>query len=85
MEKTTYKSYTFWRKGDWMFVKYDGKIQSIKVINDGEFAFKLQETQIRARGGARGLYNWMRKDVREQFGEIWVEKILYWIVFRKTR
>lgn len=32
----------------------------IKVIPDYEYCYKLQKTQIRAQGGAEGLYNFIR-------------------------
>ena len=32
----------------------------LKVVPDWEYAYKLQKTQIRAQGGAEGLYNFIR-------------------------
>ena len=87
MEKTTYvkngDSYTFWSEGSWMFVEHGGKIQSIKVVDDDEFVFKLQKTQIRAHNGAKELCEWMKTQVKN--GDIFLtytEQILHWIIFR---
>ena len=89
MEKTTYTkngdSYTFWNEGNWMFVKHDGKINSIKVIDDSEFVFKLQKTQIRARDGAKGLCEWMAIQIKDDFLLVYVEEILHWAFFRKIK
>ena len=86
MEKVTYDSYSFWYEGDWMFVKHNGKIQSIKVVDDLEFVFKLQKNQIRARGGAKELYEWMKNAIdHDDVFLTYVKQILYWVVFRKKK
>lgn len=89
MEKTTYTkngdSYTFWNEGNWLFVEYGGKIQSMKVVDDNEFVFKLQKTQIRAHGGAKELCEWMKEQVENN--DIFLTHtgwVLHWVIFRDS-
>lgn len=76
---------TFWREGHIMFVKRDGHYRSIKVVDDSEFVYKLQKTQIRARGGAEGLYNWMVRTLEKDFAICFVYKVLDWIFYREVK
>ena len=79
MEKTSISQYTFWCEGNWMFVKKAERIHSIKVIDNSEFVYKLQGTKILAHDGAKGLCNWMKKQIDEDFAVCLVLKICDWI------
>ena len=81
--KTGTDSYTFWAEGDWMFVEHDGKIQSKKIVDSSEFVYKLLKTKILARDGAKGLCDWMKKCIANNFELNFVEIILFWIAFGK--
>lgn len=84
MEKISTSHGTFWREGDWMFVENAGRIHSIKVYDNSEFVYKLQKTRILARGGAEGLYKWMKTEIEEYFAVCLVHKICDWIFYRKS-
>lgn len=48
----------------------------IKVIPDFEYCYKLQKTQIRARGGAEGLYNFIKKETERDPVSFFARKIV---------
>lgn len=63
---------------DWSFTVYpednyhitvsrNGVVKTVKVITDSEFVYKLQKTQIKARGGAKGLFEFIDKALFEDF------------------
>lgn len=67
-EETIYNRETkqFEHVADWSFTVYlgdnnhitvsrDGVVKTVRVIADSEFVYKLQKTQVRAKGGATGL------------------------------
>lgn len=54
-------------------INYNGK--SKKVVEDSNYIFKIQKTQIKAQGGIVGLYEFMRKITIEDFGYCWFAKI----------
>jgi hypothetical protein len=89
MENTTYKynnlSYTFtavsadcvrleWYNTDCHFNK------CVKVVDDYDYTFKLLKTQIKARGGASGLVEFIDRCLSEDLGVCWVHKIIDWII-----
>ena len=83
MEKISTSHGTFWYEGDWMFVENGGRIHSIKVCDDFERVYKLCKTRILARGGAEGLYLWMRNEIEKYLAVCLVWKICDWIFYRK--
>lgn len=40
----------------------DFQKKTVKVVDDLEYCYKLQKTQIRARDGASGLYDFLRRE-----------------------
>lgn len=38
-----------------------GRKHFYKVVDDPEFTYKIQKTQVKANGGARGLLSWIDK------------------------
>lgn len=44
---------------DLFVVGKDGQYKTIKVISDSEYTVKVQRTQVRASGGAVGLFDWL--------------------------
>lgn len=45
----------------------------MKVVDDSEFAYRLLKTQIKAIGGAQGLYDWIGR--AQRYAEILVKEI----------
>ena len=39
----------------------DGRKHFYKVVCDDGYVYKIQKTQVRAKGGARGLLEWCRR------------------------
>lgn len=58
--------YTFWSENERIFTEHDGVTKSMKVIENGEYIYKLQKTQIKAIGGAKGLYSYMKREVEDE-------------------
>lgn len=48
----------------------------LKVVPDFEYCYKLQKTQIRARGGAEGLYNFIKKETESDPVSFFARKIV---------
>jgi hypothetical protein len=66
MEHTADWSFTIY-PGDnnHLTVSRDGVTKTVKVVPDIEFVYKLQKTQVRAIGGAEGLYNFLDRELFE--------------------
>lgn len=54
-------------------INMNGK--SKRVVEDSEYIFKIQKTQIKAKGGINGLYEFMSEIVKETFGYGWFAQI----------
>lgn len=61
-------------------VTRDGQHKTVKVVNSYEYAYKLQKGQIKAKGGATGLYNFIDDCLSEGFGEVMAYKVLDHII-----
>lgn len=70
--------HTFWYENERIFVEHDGITKSMRVIEYGEYIYKLQKTQIKAIGGAKGLYSYMKTEVEEE-SPCFVNIICRWI------
>lgn len=57
-------------------ISHGDKYATIKIVDDPKYVFKLQKTQIRARGGASGLFNFIDDCLTEKFGESWAWRII---------
>lgn len=58
-------------------IEYNGRIKKVVKDNTGEFIYKIQKTQIKARNGIQGLYEFMQKIAldKENFGYGWFADI----------
>ena len=61
-------------------ISHGEKYATIKIIDDSDYVFKLQKTQIRARGGAAGLFTFIDDCLSEKFGESWAWKIIDYVL-----
>lgn len=50
--------------------------KAFRVVPDFEYCYKLQKTQIRARGGAEGLYNFIKKEIEENEASVFARRIV---------
>lgn len=64
--------YTAELAGDSVILGKDGKTVKVRVVPDNEFIFKKQKRQIKAKGGASGLYSFFENCIAEHFGESWI-------------
>lgn len=65
-------TYTAELAGDSVILGKDGKTVKVRVVADDEFIFKKQKRQVRAKGGAAGLYSFFENCIAEHFGESWI-------------
>ena len=75
--------YNFWCDDNKLYVEHNDVTKSMQVVDDSEFVVKLQKKIIYAHNGAQGLSKWMKKCVDDNFQTCWVEKICYWVIYRK--
>lgn len=72
---------------DWSFTIYpgdnnhitvcrNGVTKTVKVVEDREFVYKLQKTQVKAIDGANGLFNFIDKALFECFMDSMAWKVL---------
>lgn len=93
-EETTYNLERKQREhvADWSFTVYpednnhitvsrDGVVKTVRVITDSEFVYKLQKTQIKANGGAVGLFEFIDKALFENFMSTMAWKVLRYCFF----
>lgn len=62
-------------KEDIISISKFGVLRTYKVVLDGEFAIKVQKTQIRAMGAASGLFDFLTIDDAETWNCAWLNKI----------
>lgn len=48
----------------------------IKVVNDSEYCYKLQKTQIRAIDGATGLYNFLKRETEHEGQSCFLRRVV---------
>jgi hypothetical protein len=61
---------------DIITITRDGKYKTVKVVECSEYCFKLQKTQIKAIGGATGLFKLIDEHLTEKFAECWAYQIM---------
>ena len=61
-------------------VSRDGIAKTVKVVNDLEFTYKLQKTQVKAKNAAYGLYKFIDDCLYNHFMECSAWKILDYII-----
>lgn len=52
----------------------DGKC--VKVIENREFAYKINKRSISAKDGASGLYAFLKYHIEENFATVWVDAVV---------
>lgn len=65
-------------------VTCDGITKTVKVVNDLEFTYKLQKTQIKAKGAAPGLFKFIDESLYNNFGACLAWKIIDHIINMKS-
>lgn len=60
----------------------NGISKTIKIIEDCEFSYKLQKTQVRAAGGASGLFGFINRALTENFMECKAWYVLNYCFFK---
>jgi hypothetical protein len=83
----TYKhendSYTFSiypRDNEAFTVCKNGVTKTVRVVDDAEYTYKLMKTQIKAKGGAEGLYRYVDDALFNHFMECNAWKILNHVI-----
>lgn len=61
-------------------VTCDGMTKTVKIVNDLEFTYKLQKTQIKAKNAAPGLFKFIDDCLYNHFMECSAWKILDYIM-----
>ena len=61
---------------DIITITRDGIYKTVKVVECSDYCFKLQKTQIKAIGGATGLFEFIDKHLSEKFAERWAYQIM---------
>lgn len=60
--------------------------ERVKVIENREFAYKINKRSISAKDGASGLYAFLKYHIEENFATVWVDAVIngvYQIANRK--
>ena len=65
---------------DFFTVTRNGITKTVRIIENGEFCYKLLKTKILARGGAVGLFKWADNYLYNGFCECLVYKVLNYII-----
>ncbi len=78
-KRMKYKNFELSVSNDSLIIKNTDtkESSSIKVIPDTSFVFQCQKRQIRARGGAEGLFRTMKKWVEEDFCTSFINSICH--------
>lgn len=58
----------------------NGISKTVKVKEDFEYSYKLQKTQIKAVGGARGLYDFIQRHVIDNFAMVYVTRLYNYVI-----
>ena len=61
---------------DIITITRDGKYKTVRVIECSDYVYKLQKTQIKAIGGATGLFKFIDDHLSEKFAECWAYTIM---------
>lgn len=72
----TYTIAIYPHNNDIITITRDGKYKTVKVIECSDFVYKLQKTQIKAIGGATGLFEFLDKHLTENFATCWAYQIM---------
>ena len=72
----TYTIAIYPHNNDIITITRDGKYKTVKVVECSDFVYKLQKTQIKAIGGATGLFEFIDEHLSEKFAECWAYQIM---------
>ena len=72
-----YYNYAFNAYGNSIIIERDGVKKVFKVVEDNDFVVKVQKTQVKATGGAEGLYKFFAREsaIGSSLAKIWMDKI----------
>lgn len=80
------------KEADWSFSVYpgdnkhftvcrNGVVKTVRVVEDSEFVYKLQKTQIKAREGAEGLFKFVDDELARCSASCMAWKVLRYCFF----
>lgn len=67
-----YKGYTIEHTENTIIVNGE----SVKVIENQEYTYKINKRSISAQGGADGLYMFLKDLIENDFARVWIEAVI---------